>query len=68
MPEILDTVANPDFIIEGWQNELVALKKQNEKYLIVVYKEINKKDGFIITAYFTKKIKGLKNRRIMWKK
>ena len=36
------------------------------KYLAVVYKEFID-DGFVITAYFTRKI-GLENEEIVWKK
>jgi hypothetical protein len=35
------------------------------KYLAVVYKEISEDDGFLITAYFTSKLK-LENEVILW--
>ena len=38
-----------------------------EKFLAVVYKEITKEDGFIITSYFTSKIK-LEKEAIVWRK
>ena len=41
----------------------------NIKYLIVVYKEDEKKnDGFIITAFTTYKINKNKKRKILWSK
>ena len=65
---ILGTVEDPDFIIEGYQNALIAIKEiSGRKFLAVVYKEITRKDGFIITAYFTNKLE-LVRKKILWKK
>lgn len=56
--EVLQTIEEPDFIIKGYGGALIALRKFDEgKLLSVVYKEITKIDGFIITAYFTSKFK-----------
>ena len=45
---------------------MIALKqKEAGKFLAVVYKEINENDGFIITAYFTSKIK-IEREVILW--
>ncbi|MHB1646537.1 MAG: hypothetical protein ACYCSW_08530 [bacterium] len=65
----MDTIENPDFIIKGYKDALIALKQQssNKKYLAVVYKEIGENDGFVITAYFTSKFK-LEKEEILWKK
>ncbi len=67
--DVLDTIENPDFIIKGYKDALIALKQQssNKKYLAVVYKEIGENDGFVITAYFTSKFK-LEKEEILWKK
>ena len=68
---ILETIENPDLIIAGDFGELIAVRLYdktpvtNEKYLTVVYKEISKLDGFILTAYFSRGIN--KSRRIVWK-
>ncbi|RZD16849.1 MAG: hypothetical protein EVJ46_01015 [Candidatus Acididesulfobacter guangdongensis] len=65
---VLECIENPDFIIKGYNNALIALKKFSEiKFLAVIYKEIDKTDGFAITAYFTNKIK-LEKEEILWKK
>lgn len=66
--EVLNTVAQPDIILQGTQNELLAVKKIQEKWLIVVYKEITEKDGFIITAFITSRIQYLLHKKILWKK
>ena len=67
--EVLETIENPDAIYEGRMGECIAIRKlKNDKYVVVIYKEINKKDGFIITAFITKKRKQFEKRRIIWKK
>lgn len=38
------------------------------KWFVVVYKEVNKTDGFIVTAYFTSDIKWLLKKEIIWEK
>jgi len=46
----------------------VALKEVKEnKFLAVIYREIAKEDGFVVTSYFTSKIK-LKKEAILWQK
>jgi len=65
--EVLRTVEEPDIVIKGYRGALIALKKFNKKYLAVIYKELNPNDGFIITAYFTSKIK-LEKEETVWKR
>lgn len=56
--EVLKTIEEPDFIIQGYKGALIALREFSEgRFLSVVYKEITKSDGFIITAYFTSKFR-----------
>lgn len=63
--EVLNVVESPDYVMKGYGNALIALKKLQIKFLAVVYKEISSNDGFIITAYFTSKIK-LEREVILW--
>ncbi len=66
--EIADTVEFPDVIIEGYSRALIALRLMDaDKYLCVVYKEIDADDGFVITAYFSSKIK-LEKEKIIWRR
>ncbi len=65
--EVLLTVEDPDFIVRGWSDELLAVRKINDKYLIVVYKELEN-DGFIITAFITKKVDKVLRRGVVWQK
>jgi hypothetical protein len=51
MYTILDTVENPEYILQGYQGTLVAVVVLGKSgYLHVVYKEVSASDGFIITA------------------
>lgn len=66
--DVLLTVEAPDYIIKGYQEASIALKQREEgKFLAVVYKEISRSDGFIITAYLTSKIK-LEREVILWQR
>lgn len=65
--EILDTVENPAVLYEGDNNGVVALKiTAKTKGLVVIYKEIDTKDGYIITAYLTNKFQKFNKKRILW--
>lgn len=66
--DVLLTVESPDYVIKGYQEALIALKQKEEgKFLAVVYKEIGRSDGFIITAYLTSKIT-LEREVILWQR
>ncbi|MBI5215521.1 MAG: hypothetical protein HY960_07185 [Ignavibacteriae bacterium] len=65
---VLETIEDPDFIIEGYRDALIALKTINKKKMLAaVYKELSSKDGFVITAYFTNKLQ-LNKVNILWAK
>jgi hypothetical protein len=66
LDEITDALEFPDYVIEGYNNAKIAIRMiRLNKYLAVVYKEISEDDGFLITAYFTSKLK-LENEVILW--
>lgn len=68
---IEETMESPDFIQEGSKGELLAIKKflktpiSDNKYCVVVY-TLKDTDGFIITAYFTRRPSF--RRRLKWKR
>ena len=65
---VLYAVSNPDYILKGTDDEfLAAIYKHADRLLVVVYKE-ETTDGFIITAYYTKKIEKLLKKEILWHK
>jgi len=64
--EIMATVANPAEIFAGNQGELLAVREvEPGKYLVVVYRE-SQQDGFIITAFLTRKGHTLRRRQQLW--
>ena len=51
--EVLDTIEKPEFVVRGNKGSLKASKSMGRrKWLVVIYKEISKRNGFVITAYF----------------
>jgi hypothetical protein len=68
---VLETVTEPDLIQQGDYGELLAIRfcpqtPLTSKYLVVVYREVNRNDGFILTAYFTSRPSG--KRITLWKR
>gem|GEM_PF-252288 len=66
--DILNSVQRPNSIYSGKHGECIAVKEfeNSDKLLAVVYREVDKKDGFIITAFITKRLKWLEKRRKIW--
>ena len=67
---VLETVAEPDVIQQGDYGELLAIRFYAEtplgsKHLVVAFREIDATDGFILTAYYTRRISI--QRVILWR-
>jgi len=71
--DVLETIRDPDFVVAGKEEELLAARLYKKtyigpKYIIVVYRERNK-EGFVITAFMTSKIDDItKRRQILWRR
>jgi len=68
---VIETVEDPDWLVAGWTDEVIALKQYpvstpGKKYLVVVYKDLP--DGFVITAFMTSKYEKILKRGIIWEK
>lgn len=69
---ISHTLAEPDYIQEGNKGERLTIKKfsktpiSENKYCIVVSRDVDLNKGFIITAYFTRRPSF--KRKLLWKK
>jgi hypothetical protein len=51
--EVLDTIEKPEFVVRGNKGSMKATKSMGRrKWLVVIYRELSKRDGFVITAYF----------------
>lgn len=64
--EVLETVLQPERILLGGDGELIAVRElEPGKHLVVVYRE-EAGDGFIITAFLTRRAPSLAKRRQVW--
>lgn len=71
LEQVIETVENPDLIIQGEFGELKALKFYESlhigsKYFVVPYREKDS-EGFIITAYFTSNLDRVRG-AIVWRR
>lgn len=67
--DVLETVEDPDAIYEGRLGECLAMREaQTDKYLIVVYKEVSREDGFVITSFLTRRKTQLDRRPKIWER
>lgn len=64
--EVLETVDSPSRIVLGRAGERLALREvEPGKFLVAVYRE-GDQDGFIITAFLTRRIRSLERREVLW--
>lgn len=65
--EVLETIQEPKAIYAGRHGELLAAREiEQGKYLIVVYREAKKEDGFVITSFLTRRINQIERRTKLW--
>lgn len=54
--DVLVAVEQPDWVTRGYGGALVAWKGfGRSRYLAVIYREVSRDDGFVITAFHTTK-------------
>ena len=64
--EVLKTVAEPEAVLVGRAGELLALRElEPSKWIVAVYRE-RAHDGFVITAFLTRRRSWLDRRRRTW--
>lgn len=64
--DVLDTVADPERILLGRAGERLAVRAVvSDKWIVVVYRELEG-DGFVITAFLTRRIRSLDRRQQLW--
>ncbi|MCK4734554.1 MAG: hypothetical protein KAT65_19015 [Methanophagales archaeon] len=65
--EVLEAMDGAEAIYEGKKGECIAVREiEKDKYMVVIYKELSKEDGFVITAFLTRRRKKLERRRKIW--
>jgi len=64
--DVLETIAEPARIVEGQDGEHMAVREiEPGKALVAVYRELED-DGFVITAFLTRRIKSIERRTQLW--
>jgi hypothetical protein len=64
--QVLETVGHPERILLGGAGEHLAIREMEEgKHLVVIYRE-GIEDGFVITAFVTRRVRSLVKRRQVW--
>ena len=64
--EVMTTIEDPVRIVEGGAGELLAIRNlELGKFLVVVYRELVG-DGFVITAFVTRRLRSLERRKQLW--
>jgi len=65
--EVLETIASAERVLGGSSGELLAVRTlETGKALVVIYREIDNHDGFVITAFVTSRIGSLDRRNQVW--
>jgi hypothetical protein len=63
---VLRTITDPERILAGNEGALLAVKTvEPGKWLVVVYRELEE-DGFVITAFLTRRFRSLDRRLQLW--
>lgn len=64
--EIMEAIRDPVRIVGGNAGELLAVRElELGEYMVVVYREVSS-DGFVITAFLTRRIRSLERRKQLW--
>jgi len=64
--QVAECIAGPERIYPGNAGELLAIRQiEVGKWLVVVYRELVG-DGFVITAFVTRKLGALERRKQLW--
>jgi hypothetical protein len=64
--DVLTTVEDPECVLLGHKGSLVAVQNYGRnRYLMVIYRQVSREDGFVITAFFTEEID---RGNVLWKR
>lgn len=64
--DVLEVIAQPSRVLKGSSGELLAVREiDSGKFLVVVFKQ-NDDDGFVITAFMTRRASSLVRRELVW--
>ncbi len=64
--DVLGTIEDPEKVYAGYEGEQLAARPVGQgKWVVVVYRE-KSDDGFVITAFLTRRIRSLEKRKQLW--
>jgi hypothetical protein len=64
---VLETIGSPQSVHQGTAGEILATRRfEADKHIVVVYKETGVDDGFVITAFLTRRVRQIERRRRVW--
>lgn len=64
---MLQAIASAETVLSGQAGELFAVHTMEPgKALVVVYRELDGQDGFVITAFLTRQLAKLFRRQQLW--
>ena len=67
--EVLETLVEPEAIYEGKTGKCIAVREiEKGKYIVVIYKELSREDGFVITSVITRRKRQLERRKKIWER
>lgn len=66
---VLEAIASPDLVQRGDYSALLAARHYNQPpavnlFVVAVYRELDDADGFVITAYLTRRLN--RDREVLW--
>ncbi|MFP3974720.1 MAG: hypothetical protein ACOC6S_01345 [Chloroflexota bacterium] len=65
--EVLETVEEPESIYRGRKGEYIAVREIGYgKHIVAIYRELSKDDGFVITAFLTRRKEEFERRERVW--
>jgi hypothetical protein len=65
-PDVLETVEDPQRVVQGDLDDLLAVRRlESGRWIVVAYRELSATDGFIVTAYTTRREPG-RGRETLW--
>lgn len=65
--DVLETIGDPEAVYAGGAGELLAVRPVAAgKYLVVVSKEQEAVDGFVIMAFLTRRLRPIEKRTRLW--
>ena len=62
---VIQAIHDPEAVFAGVAGELLAARSMGELWVVVAYREVSERDGFVITAYLTRRDPSLR-RTIVW--